>query len=96
VGGLAFFAVCGLLAAAAALGGLHVYSTIRDIHELGGAQRVGGESESPEILANGMRSILFDSGTLIGLAGIVYLLAPPGDDDQPVSESASIDVATAD
>lgn len=71
VGGLAFFVVCGLLAAALSIAGLHAYSIYEALHSPGTRLVDHGE-----IMAGGLRNILFDSGTLVALAGIVYLLAP--------------------
>lgn len=67
VGGLAFFAVCGLLGAALALLGLHIYSIVEDLNKLG---------ERGPILASGLESMLWDTGSLVGLAIAIYLLAP--------------------
>src|ERR1700679_1155671 len=67
VGGLAFFAVCGLLGAALGLLGLHVYSTVENFHGFG---------ERGAILAGSLESMLWDTGSLAGLAFAVYLLAP--------------------
>lgn len=73
VAGLAFFAVCGLLAAALASAGLNIYEIVRELSDRG----FGGFSEaSPDLLAVGLRSLLLDSGMLFGLATAVYLLAP--------------------
>jgi hypothetical protein len=76
VGGLAFFATCGLLAAALGLAGLHAYSIVNELghpplEPLGKA----------EILAGGLRNLLLGCGTLLGLASIVYLLAPGLDEE---------------
>jgi hypothetical protein len=78
-GGLAFFATCGLLAMALGLAGLHGYSIVNEIRHLPGA----GASKA-EILAGGLRNALFDCGTLLGLAGILYLVAP-GFDEQALA-----------
>lgn len=72
VAGLAFFAVCGLLAAALSIAGLNVYDIVRELGERGG---LGFGGTSPEILSGGLRVILLDGGTLVGFAAIVYLLA---------------------
>ncbi len=71
VGSLAFFTVCGLLGAALSLLGIHVYLIAKEIdhlHEFG--------SDKAELLAEGIRDILFEAGSLVGLAAIVFLLAP--------------------
>jgi hypothetical protein len=67
VGGLAFFAVCGLLGAALALLGLHVYLIVESLHSLG---------EKGAVFADGLQNTLWDTGSLAGLAIAVYLLAP--------------------
>jgi hypothetical protein len=67
VGGLAFFAVCGLLGAALALLGLHIYLTVEGLNDLG---------ERGLILADCLESMLWDTGSLVALAIAVYLLAP--------------------
>ena len=77
IGGLAFFTVTGLLAAALSLGGLHVYTTIREITTP--PANIG--VDKAEILAGGLLNILRDTGTLAALAGIIYLLGPPGEDE---------------
>jgi hypothetical protein len=79
VGGMAFLAVCLLLGAALAMVGLHTYTLIDDL-----SSPQSGFDE-PEFLATVLRNILEDAGTLLGLAGIIYLLAPPGEsgEDEP-------------
>jgi len=69
IGGLAFFAVCGLLGAALGLVGLQIYWIVRQGELLG---RIG----SSAIVANGLSAILWQAGSLLGLAAVVYLLAP--------------------
>jgi hypothetical protein len=70
VGGLAFFAVCGLLGAAFALVGLHIYSIV---HGLG---QTSGDIRS-EVVATGLNGMLWEAGSLAGIATAIYLLAPP-------------------
>lgn len=72
VGGLAFFTACGLLGAALSLLGIHVYLITNEIDHL---HRELGVDKA-EVLAAGMRDILFEVGSLIGFAAIVFLLAP--------------------
>lgn len=79
VGGLAFFVVVGLIGAAAGILGLDVYSTVREI-EFSRSDGSSGLGKSFAI-ASGIHNILFDSGALVASAGIVYLLAPPADDE---------------
>jgi hypothetical protein len=73
VAGLAFFAVCGLLAAALSIAGLNVYDVVRELGDRGG---LGFGETSAAILADSLRILLLESGTLFGFAAIVYLLAP--------------------
>lgn len=74
VGGLAFFAVCGLLGASLAVFGLDIYGLVEDLSDrfagLGGRR----------ILAGGLESLLWQTGVLVALALAVYLLAPPASD----------------
>jgi hypothetical protein len=99
IGGLALFTVSGLLGAALCLAGLGVYSIVREIHELGGGLLTNGKvtTASGDILADGMRNILLECGTVVGLAGIVYLLAPPAPDEPAAGElPPTVSVAEAD
>jgi hypothetical protein len=72
VAGLAFFAVCGLLAAALSIAGLNVYEIVRELGDRGG---LGFGEPSAAIFADSLRILLQESSTLFGLAAIVYLLA---------------------
>jgi len=92
VAGLTFFAVCGLLAGALSLAGLHVYLIV---HEIGHVSDPGAKEE---ILAGGLRGVLFDCGTLVALTGILYLLAPGPDEEEGVAPVAALepDVTPAD
>jgi hypothetical protein len=86
VGGVAFFVVCGLLGAALGLVGLHVYSIVDELNHLGGF----GGIRKGDILATGLESMLWDAGSLFGLAFVVYLLAPSaGTLEEPVPEAAA-------
>jgi hypothetical protein len=76
VGGLAFFTVVGLISAALSVAGLHAYSSIRELNN----PPPGVGLDQAELLASGIRNILVDAGTLFGLAGIVFLLAPVAED----------------
>lgn len=73
VGGLAFFVVCGLLGAALGLVGLHVFSIVEELDNFRGAGHA-------EIVALGLRSMLWEVGSVLGLASAVYLLAPAAED----------------
>ena len=75
VGGLAFFVVCGLLSAAFGLVGLHIYSIVDQLNHFGGFGVL--RNEKAEILAAGLENMLWEAGSLFGLAIVVYLLAPP-------------------
>lgn len=66
---MAFFVVCGLFGAALGLVGLHIYSIAREIGEF-------RSLDNGEIVAEGLESMLWDAGSLLGLATAVYLLAP--------------------
>jgi hypothetical protein len=73
VGGLAFFAVSGLIGAGLGVVGLHTYLTVRELETTG----LGGlASDQGDILASGLLQILLDGGTVFGPATIAYLLAP--------------------
>lgn len=88
VGGLAFFAVCGLLGAALGLVGLHIYSIVEGLNQSGGF--TGLRNEKAEILASGLASMLWEAGSLFGLAFVVYLLAPAvGEGEEPATEPSA-------
>lgn len=74
VGGLAFFVVCGLLGLALALCAEHIYSIVVEIEKLSPGPTVG--PTKGEVVAGGLRNIATDGGTVLGLAFVVYLLAP--------------------
>jgi hypothetical protein len=95
IGGVAFFLVCGLLAGALSIAGLDVYLTIKQIYELGEPFTGGGGKDlgSALILAEGLRNMLIESGTLVGFAGIVYLLSPLVGDEPITTESPIIPTA---
>jgi hypothetical protein len=80
IGGLAFFVVTGLLAAALSLVGVRIYAIINQLNsEL--------HVEKSEIIAAGIRDILWQAGTIFGLACVIYLLAPsPEDADEGQTE----------
>jgi hypothetical protein len=78
VGGVAFFAVCGLIGAGLGVVGLHIYGITQEL-KLGGLSGLGGDQSG--ILASGLTSMLLDGGTVFGLATVAYLLAPR--DDRP-------------
>lgn len=81
VGGLAFFAACGLLAASLSLVGVHAYSLIAEL------RRPLSESvDKKELISAALENTLRDAGTVFGLGAIVYLLAPPGAEDYEESD----------
>lgn len=82
VGGLAFFAVCGLLGAGLALVGLQIYSIVEQLNRLSGSF---GLSKAA-LLGSGLQNLLLEAGLLFGLALVVYLLAP-SDPTTPESEA---------
>ncbi len=77
IGGLAFFLVCGILGAALGLVGVHVYLIVEELDHIREGAAVHGE-----IVAQGIRDIVFEVGSLLGFAAVIYLLAPPLDVDE--------------
>jgi hypothetical protein len=86
VGGLAFFAVCGLLGMSLALIGVHVYEIVRQLDQF--APGLGVKKQ--DVLATALETTLRDTGPVIGLAMVVYLLAP-GEDESGSVESDTVD-----
>ncbi len=85
VGGLAFFVVCGLLGAALALVGLHVFTIVEDLNHFGGLG-VG----KADVVATGLESMLWEAGSVLGFASAVYLLAPASESaEESVPELAA-------
>lgn len=74
VGGLAFFLVCGLLGAALGLVGVHVYVLVEELSRFHG---LPGDFDKGALVAAELRTTVFEVGSLIGFASVVYLLAPP-------------------
>jgi hypothetical protein len=72
VGGLAFFTVCGLLGLALALLGEHIYLIVNEVEHLAGQ----GALSKGEVVGAGLKNIALDEGTVVGVAFVVYLLAP--------------------
>jgi len=83
VGGLAFFVVSGLLGAGLGLVGLHVYSIVEELNNLGD---FAGARKS-EIIAAGLQSMLWEAGSIFGIGAAVYLLGPAA----PVAEDVPTD-----
>jgi hypothetical protein len=68
----AFWIVCGLVGAATGAVGLDVYETVRRMEQGGLKLLYNGNGN---VLASGLSGALFDGGTLLGFAAIVYFLA---------------------
>jgi hypothetical protein len=86
VGGLAFFVVCGLIGAAVGLLGVHIYLIVEEVRRLPATDA----PSQGEAIAAGIRNIVFEVGSLLGFAGVMYLLAPPPEtDDEPGLEPAA-------
>ena len=71
-GGLAFFAVCGLLGGSLATVGLRLYLIVDEI----GARDGFSGSFKREAIGDGLANMLWQAGLMLGLALTVYLLAP--------------------
>jgi hypothetical protein len=85
VAGLAFFLVCGLFGAALGLVGVHVYSVVESLDQLSG---LPNNFSKGSIVAGELRSAVFEAGSLTALASVVYLLAPPADEeDEPQADA---------
>jgi 4-hydroxybenzoate polyprenyltransferase len=69
LGAIAFFVVCGLCGAVLAIIGVDIDAIVRE------TRHTSGEI-SGEIIAARLAAMLRDSGTVAGLALIVYVLAP--------------------
>ncbi|HEV7938474.1 MAG TPA: hypothetical protein VGP18_10685 [Solirubrobacteraceae bacterium] len=85
-GGLVFFVVCGLLGAVLGLVGLHIYSIVYSLSRTSGSFR-------SELVATGLSSMLWEAGSLAGIATAVYLLAP---DAETADYLAGLEGAEAD
>ncbi|HXD55376.1 MAG TPA: hypothetical protein VN618_11525 [Solirubrobacteraceae bacterium] len=83
VGGMAFFAVSGLVGAGAGLLGLHVYLIVRELESASGSGLFDSKGDA---LAGGLASMLFDAGLVFAAAAAVYLLAPEAEDTQDLAE----------
>ncbi len=71
VGGLSFFVVCGLLGAAFAVFGLRIYLIVENLEVF-----PGPGSLKRLTVAQGLETMLWECGVLLGAAAVVYLLAP--------------------
>ena len=83
VGGLAFFLVCGMLGTALGLLGVHIYLIVEELDHISGSVAI-----HREIVGEGIRDTVFEVGSLLGFAAVIYLLAPPleeGDDPEALA-----------
>lgn len=71
VGAIAFFVVCGLSGGALGLVGIHLDSMVRELEHPLLPSRFDAE-----IVGNSLTEILWEAGSVAGLALIAYLLAP--------------------
>ncbi len=86
VAGLAFFLVCGMLGAALGLVGMHVYELVEELNRFHSSEIF----DKGQIVAGVLRVTVFESGSLVGLAAVVYLLAPPpAEEGEPLAEPAA-------
>lgn len=90
VGAIAFFVVCGLIGGALSLVGLELYALARELELRHGDLAFGGEGE---IVAAIIREVVFESGSIVALAAIVYLLAPDAEFSALPSGPASTTLA---
>lgn len=74
MGGIVLFVVCGLLGIALVLVGLHIYSIVQAVDQIGGGFKASGEGE---IVASGLADMSWEAGSVLALAIVVYLLAQP-------------------
>ncbi|HXD64449.1 MAG TPA: hypothetical protein VNV17_07530 [Solirubrobacteraceae bacterium] len=84
VAGIALVVTCGLAGMVLALVAVHVYEIRRQVT---GAGSLGVTTAKPDIVANGIMTLLRDIGPILGLAAAVYLLAPAPDDGLHTAES---------
>jgi hypothetical protein len=73
-GDIALFVVCGLLGIVLALVGLHIYSIVQAVDQIGGGVKASGKGE---IVASGLASMSWEAGSVLALTIVVYLLAQP-------------------
>lgn len=91
VAGLAFFLVCGMLGAALGLVGVHVYEVVEELKQVHG---LPNNFDKGQFVAAALREAVFEAGSLVGLASVVYLLAPPPEEeDEPRAEPAASTVS---
>jgi hypothetical protein len=80
VAGIALLVVAGLAGMSLALVAVHVYEIV---HQLDNAGTLGIAGAKPDVVANGLMAMLRDVGPILGVAAVVYLLAPRREDDLP-------------
>jgi hypothetical protein len=61
--------MCCLLGAALGIVGLRIYAVVHAVADTGGSIKA-------EIVAQGLSSMLWEAGSVLGIAAVVYLLAP--------------------
>lgn len=76
VGTLAGFVVAGLIGAAIASVGLHMYLMARRLDDFSGPDAGFTGTVKGEVIADAVLNALYYGGLLAGVAFIVYLLAP--------------------
>jgi hypothetical protein len=91
VAGLAFFLVCGMFGAALGLVGVHLYTLVEELNQF---HQLPNNFDKGQIVAGALRDAVFEAGSLVGLASVVYLLAPPvEEEDEPRAEPAASTVS---
>lgn len=66
--------VCCLLGAALGIVGLRIYGIANGLSDSNGFFKY-------EIVTQGLSSMLWEAGSILGIATVVYLLAPPDESD---------------
>jgi hypothetical protein len=79
VAGLSFLVVCCLLGAALGIVGLRIYGIANGLSDSNGFFK-------SEIVTQGLSSMLWEAGSILGIATVVYLLAPSA---EPASRSTA-------
>ncbi len=80
VGGPAFLVVCCLLGAALGIVGLRIYGIAHALGDTSGSIKA-------DIVTEGLSGMLWEAGSVLGIAAAVYLLAPPPElDNQPTAD----------
>jgi hypothetical protein len=79
IGGLAFLVVCCLLGAALGIVGLRIYWIAHMLGDTGGSLKA-------EIVTEGLSTMLWEAGSILGIAAAVYLLAPSAEPASPTAD----------